>query len=48
MHTWKFVPSQDELATNLVRLESWKGGVRFLFMRFGPVRGLLEEMFANF
>lgn len=47
-HTWEFVPTQDGLATMLVHRESWRGGVSFLFMRFGPVRRLLEEMFERF
>jgi hypothetical protein len=47
-HTWEFVPLQDGASTKLVQRETWSGGVSFLFMRFGPVRPLLEEMFASF
>lgn len=47
-HTWEFVPLQDGAATRLVQRETWSGGLSFLFMRTGPVRPLLEEMFASF
>jgi len=47
-HTWEFVPLQGGAATKLVQRETWSGGVSFLFMRFGPVRPLLEEMFTAF
>ena len=47
-HTWEFVPLQDGTATRLVQRETWSGGVSFLFMRFRPVRPLLEEMFVTF
>ncbi|KAM0712517.1 hypothetical protein Q7P37_011614 [Cladosporium fusiforme] len=50
-HSWDFVPMSREggvVATRLVHRETWTGGLSFLFMRFGPVRGLLEEMFRVF
>jgi hypothetical protein len=47
-HTWEFVPLQSGAATKLVHRETWSGGVSFLFMTFGPVRPLLEQMFASF
>jgi hypothetical protein len=47
-HTWEFVPLQGGAATRLVQRETWSEGVSFLSIRFGPVRSLLEEMFAAF
>lgn len=47
-HTWEFVPLEGGDTTRLVQRETWSGGVSFLFMRFGPVRPLLEKMFAEF
>lgn len=47
-HTWEFIPIQSGVATRLVHRETWTGGLSFLFMRFGPVRSLLEEMFMLF
>jgi len=47
-HTWEFMPLQNGAATRLVQRETWSGGVSFLFMTFGPVRPLLEEIFASF
>lgn len=47
-HTWEFVPAPHSRATRLVHRETWAGGVTFLFMRLGPIRPLLEEMFTQF
>jgi hypothetical protein len=47
-HTWEFLPIRKGTATRLVQRETWNGGLSFLFMRFGPVRPLLEEMFTLF
>jgi len=47
-HTWEFLDAQSGAATRLVHHETWTGGLSFLFMRFGPVRPLLEDMFKRF
>lgn len=47
-HTWEFVSERHGITTMLVHRETWTGGLSFLFMRFGPVRPLLEEMFTQF
>lgn len=47
-HIWEFVPLQGGAATKLLHRETWTGGVSFLVVRFGPVRPLMEEMFAGF
>jgi hypothetical protein len=48
VHTWEFVPLHDGTAMRLIQREAWTGGMSFLFMKFGPVRPLLVNMFTRF